>query len=232
MAEEQQPNNPEGEPERRHVSARVPDSIGSGVFASSTVVMAAAHELVLDFLQTLVQPHQLVARVIVPWPTVPQLVVALRQNLAKYDSRFGRKHSVGEEHIHVDNPAREDSTAEPVEQREQQSIGQKDLGAAVPAQQAGGTSDPPSPSEDKPQIVTRQVRAQSFYDELRLDDELLRGHYSNGAMINHTQFEFKIDFLMTLVPHPIVTARVFLSEPQVRRLLAAIEENEGRRRRS
>ncbi len=264
MADEQQPKYSRDEPPRTHVSARVPDSIGLGVFASTTVVMATPHELVLDFLQILIQPHQLVSRVIVPWPTVPQLIVALRQDLGKYDARFRRSDlvTVDKKHLkkateQVPSPATPD---DPVEQSRQPGIPgnalpvQSTFESASPSPAASNPPEsdppasnppasnppasgspvplPPSPGGDKPVIVTRQVRAQSFYDELRLDNEVLRGNYANGAMINHTEFEFKIDFLTTLAPHPVVTARIFLAEPQVRRLLAAIEENEGRRRRS
>ena len=253
---------PGGQQPRQHVSARVPESIGAGVFASATVVMATGQELVLDFLQTLVQPHQVVSRVIVPWPTVPQLIVALRQNLEKFDNRFRQpmvvegQQKVVEASLVDQDPvvdetveaqsrdADEDEKANPGEisnadeskeapvEASRQPIAQEGQGVAVPARQTGETNPRPvqKPADDMPK-GTRQVAAKSFYEDLKLDDEILRGHYSNGAMINHTEFEFKIDFLTTLAPHPIVTARIFLSEPQVRRLLMSIEENESRRRR-
>ncbi len=76
----------------------------------------------------------------------------------------------------------------------------------------------------------RQVEAEKFYDELRIDEDILVGAYANGAMINHTEFEFKIDFICSLKPYPVVTTRIFLSAPQLRRLLDSLEEHDAKRR--
>ncbi len=73
---------------------------------------------------------------------------------------------------------------------------------------------PPQPA--KPQT------AQELYDELKLPDSLLSGAYANGVMIGHTASEFKLDFLTNLFPHSAVSARVYLSAPQVPRLLDSL----------
>lgn len=75
---------------------------------------------------------------------------------------------------------------------------------------------PPSTPPAKPQT------AQEVYDELKLPDEMLSGSYANGVMIGHTASEFKLDFLTNLFPHSAVSCRVYLSAPQVPRLLESL----------
>lgn len=69
----------------------------------------------------------------------------------------------------------------------------------------------------------RQPSAQEIYDELKLSDDLLAGAYANGVMIGHTPSEFKFDFLTNLFPTSAVSARVFMSVPQVPRLLQSLQ---------
>ena len=75
---------------------------------------------------------------------------------------------------------------------------------------------PKNPTPAKPQS------AQEVYDELKLPDELLSGAYANGVMIGHSASEFKLDFLTNLFPHSAVSCRVYLSAPQVPRLLDSL----------
>jgi hypothetical protein len=76
---------------------------------------------------------------------------------------------------------------------------------------------PKGPPPSKPQT------AQEVYDELKIPDHVLSGSYANGVMIGHTASEFKLDFLSNLFPHSAVSARVFLSSPQVPRLLESLD---------
>lgn len=80
----------------------------------------------------------------------------------------------------------------------------------------------PPPELPKPQQPAKPQSAQELYDELKLPDSLLSGSYSNGVMIGHTASEFKLDFLTNLFPHSAVSARVYLSAPQVPRLLDSL----------
>ena len=86
---------PEGQPpqhqELRHsqVSARVPEQVGLGVFCTGVIVIQSAHEFVLDFLQNLVQPHRIAARVVLPPSVVPLFVAALQENVQKFQHTFG-----------------------------------------------------------------------------------------------------------------------------------------------
>ncbi len=73
----------------RHVSARVPESVGTGVLSTGVIVMTGANEFVVDFIQGLGQPAQVVARVVVPHSVMPQFVDALKRNLEIYKQRYG-----------------------------------------------------------------------------------------------------------------------------------------------
>src|SRR4051812_3258483 len=72
------------------VTARVPDRIARGVFSTGVIVIDGPFEFVLDFVMGLVQPRQVVARVVMSPVVVEQFVNAIRDNVAKYESRFGK----------------------------------------------------------------------------------------------------------------------------------------------
>ncbi len=78
------------------------------------------------------------------------------------------------------------------------------------------------PELPRPQPGAKQPTAQEIYDELKMPDTLLSGAYANGVMIGHTASEFKLDFLTNLFPHSAVSARVFLSAPQIPRILESL----------
>lgn len=71
------------------VSARVPANVGKGVFSTGAVVFDGAHEFVIDFLVRLGSPHQVAARVVLPHVVFSQYISALRDNVRKYEQRFG-----------------------------------------------------------------------------------------------------------------------------------------------
>jgi hypothetical protein len=81
----------------------------------------------------------------------------------------------------------------------------------------------PPPVLPKGSPPAKPQTAQEIYDELKIPDTILSGSYANGVMIGHTASEFKLDFLSNLFPHSAVSARVFLSAPQVPRLLESLD---------
>jgi hypothetical protein len=83
------PNLTSQEFQHTPVGARVPEKVGRGVFSTGVLVLQGAHEFVLDFVQGMVQPRQLVARVLLPPSVVPSLLNALRENLNLYQNQFG-----------------------------------------------------------------------------------------------------------------------------------------------
>lgn len=74
---------------------------------------------------------------------------------------------------------------------------------------------PPLPKPQNP----RQPTIQEIYDELKLPDELMGGCYSNTLMVGHSASEFVLDFITNFYPKAAVGSRVFLSAPQIPRLL-------------
>jgi hypothetical protein len=71
------------------VSARVPERLARGVLSTSVLILDSRHDFVLDFLQGLTRPHQIVARVIVVPRMLEQFISTLQDNLAKYAQTFG-----------------------------------------------------------------------------------------------------------------------------------------------
>ena len=86
--DDQPPQKPQP-PQPQHMSARVPERVGSGTFSTGVLVMTGNSEFVLDFVQNLGQPAQIAARVVMPHSTMPQFIQALQTNLDLYTKRFG-----------------------------------------------------------------------------------------------------------------------------------------------
>jgi hypothetical protein len=70
-------------------TARVPDAVGRGLFSTGAIVMHGAHDVLIDFIQSLAPPRRVVARVVLPPTVLPLFVAALEDNLAKYAHAFG-----------------------------------------------------------------------------------------------------------------------------------------------
>ncbi|MEM7482370.1 MAG: DUF3467 domain-containing protein [Acidobacteriota bacterium] len=60
---------------------------------------------------------------------------------------------------------------------------------------------------------------------VKIDDEELKGRYSNLLRITHTREEFYLDFINLVPPQGIVTARVVANPGHVKRILSAIQKN-------
>lgn len=60
-----------------------------GVFSTGVIVITGPTEFVIDFIQNIGPPAQVVARVVLPHAVMPQLVDALRTNWDMYVKRFG-----------------------------------------------------------------------------------------------------------------------------------------------
>jgi hypothetical protein len=77
------------EVQHANVAARVPEKVARGVFSTGILVLNWHSEFVLDFVLRLSQPHQVVARVVVPTSFLPRLLASLRENLDIYRKAFG-----------------------------------------------------------------------------------------------------------------------------------------------
>ncbi|MGE5611789.1 MAG: DUF3467 domain-containing protein [Bacillota bacterium] len=88
-----QPKNEPGtfSQEYRHqpISARVPERVSRGVMSTGVLVLDSPNEFVLDFMQGLTRPFQVVSRIVLTPTVMEQFVHAVRDNLSKYESRFG-----------------------------------------------------------------------------------------------------------------------------------------------
>jgi hypothetical protein len=71
------------------VSARVPERVARGVMTTGVIVLDSPNEFVLDFLQGLSRPPQIVARVVLPPQVMFSFVASLKDNLGKFSERFG-----------------------------------------------------------------------------------------------------------------------------------------------
>lgn len=73
----------------QQVTARVPEKVGRGVFSTGALVLQGPHEFVIDFVIRIAMPHQVAARIVLPFSLIPSLIQALRENLSNYQKRFG-----------------------------------------------------------------------------------------------------------------------------------------------
>lgn len=71
------------------VSARVTERVARGVMTTGVIVLDSPNEFVLDFLQSLSRPPQVVARVVLPPQVMYSFVASLKENLNAFSQRFG-----------------------------------------------------------------------------------------------------------------------------------------------
>jgi Protein of unknown function (DUF3467) len=71
------------------VAARVPEKVSKGIFCTGQVILDGPKEFVIDFLQGLTRPFQVVQRVVMTPDTVKELTGALQQNLDMYAKQYG-----------------------------------------------------------------------------------------------------------------------------------------------
>lgn len=68
----------------------------------------------------------------------------------------------------------------------------------------------------------RRPNIQEVYDNLKLPDEQLSGAYANAVRIGHSPSEFCMDFITRFFPTASVSARVYMTPPQVARLVESL----------
>jgi hypothetical protein len=71
------------------VAARVPERVARGIFCTGQVILDGPKEFVVDFLQGLTRPYQVVSRVVLTPATATELAEALRRNIDLYTKQFG-----------------------------------------------------------------------------------------------------------------------------------------------
>jgi hypothetical protein len=163
-----------------NLSARVPEKVARGVFATGAFVLQAQTEFAIDFVLRMNQPHQVVARVFLPISLVPRIIDTLKVNLDKYRQTHG--------------PAPAAATANPA--------------AGAPA-----AANP-----------TTTVNVDEVYQDLKMSEDVMCGAYANALLVVHNASEFCLDFIVNVYPRAVITARIFMSAPQVPILLASITQ--------
>ena len=73
----------------------------------------------------------------------------------------------------------------------------------------------PPPAMPLPPPPAKAPSIDDIYDGLKIADDALGGVYANAAQVSHSPAEFCFDFITDFYPRAAVTARVFLSAPQV-----------------
>ena len=63
---EENPEQPVQQIQHSSATARIPDEIGRGVFATAVIVLHGPNEYTIDFIQSLARPNRVAARIILP----------------------------------------------------------------------------------------------------------------------------------------------------------------------
>ncbi len=195
-----------GSVQANSVAARVSERASRGVFSTGVIILTGGNEFIVDFVQNLGSPTTVVSRVVIPHGAMGRIIDAIERNVEGHEDRFGpiTDGITGEnsaEKLEVSEVPRE---IMPEELSSEQLVGIGELSAA-------GTA------------VNNEPSASDIYDDIRLESEVESGVYANALMIGHSASEFKLDFIANLYPKSIVTTRVFLSSPQLMRVLHSMK---------
>lgn len=241
------------DPSEQPIRARVPDHVSAGTFSTGVIVMTAQTEFILDFVQNLGRPHQIISRVVMPHNVLPQLVDALQRNIELYRNRWGELPQTGMTKnepppgpLPFESPGsapakgakQSQNLASGAAHAESQPAGGPGAGNAAgggssgPAttsaagSDAGGSAvegDAPAGGGGQNSPSNRQTSVQDIYDDLKIRDEMLSGAYANAVMIGHGPHEFSFDFITNFYPNSAVSARVFLAAGQIPRLYESLK---------
>jgi len=226
------PSSPDDRPDPNEkstaVRARVPDHIHRGVFSTGAIVMSGTNEFVIDFVQNLGRPFQVVSRVVLPHAVMPQFVDALGKNIELFRQRFGPLPTVTQrsEQITIGPaPLQSPSPTTPLTSHPQAaSPTTHNADPANPTPSTTASTAAPGVPGSPNQPVTppaaganapRRLSPQEIYDELKIRDDVLSGCYANAVMIGHGPYEFSFDFITNFFPQSAVSSRVFVSSGQV-----------------
>ena len=66
---------------------------------------------------------------------------------------------------------------------------------------------------------------EEIYQDLKISEDVMVGSYTNAVMVLHSATEFCLEFIAQFYPRSIITARVFLSAPQVPVLLNTLNQS-------
>jgi hypothetical protein len=213
----------------RPVSALVPEQISRGVFSTGVIAITGNTEFVLDFVLIVGTPSTVVSRVICTHEALRRIVAAIRRNVEAFSGRVGGTESEVRVALDQHPPPAATNASRGEHQQIPDSIGTEQfVGASIPVSDDANkrlSSPRESPEEegsDRKSNATKQ-NPLDLYDDIIVPDEVQVGVYANGLIIGHTNAEFKLDFVSNLFPKSVVTSRIFMSAPQLVRLLDTLE---------
>jgi hypothetical protein len=195
------PDNPEGQDEPYHqqvqhqsLSARLPESLGAGVFCTSSLIVESGDMFLIDFVNGSAPPVRLVARVVVTPLTMQQFLSALNQSCEK--ARAARRQ---------DRPS--EATGQPP------GVGTETVSAAA---SAGG--------KPAGAAAAGQRSVEDIYNELKFTDDVPCGAFANTVIIRHSVDEVLFDFISNYFPRAVVTCRVAMATSRVERFRRSLED--------
>jgi hypothetical protein len=196
------------------LTARVPDAVAAGVFATGAIVLQSPTEVMVDFVQGVANPRRIGVRVVMPPAVAIQFAEALRVNLGIYEATFGRQPKEPEP---VPPPG---SAGTPREALEVSDAGPRGEGGGAAADEADRDEASRSASS-----AAHQPPIADAYDQLKATDDVLGGAYANTVTISHTGSEFHFDFINRCFPRSIVNARVYMAAPRAPALLESLKRS-------
>lgn len=217
MTDEPNPEQPLQQIQHSSATARIPDEVGRGVFATAVIVLHGANEYTIDFVQSLARPNRVAARVILPPAVASQFVIALEQAIEKYTASYGQPPR---------EPRSPQAAVAPPPQPAEAAAGG---GQAGGSQASGGQADggQAAGGQPAPRPAPQPAPIADIYENLKLPDDMLGGVYANMASISHTASEFCFDFIAQFFPRSAVTARVYMAAPRVPELLGSLKRSIG-----
>jgi hypothetical protein len=201
------------------VSARVPAGVSGGVFATGVIVLHSASEVMVDFVQGIVNPRQIGVRVVMATTVAVQFVGALEENLGLYETTFGVR-------PREPLPAAAASAAAGSPAAVPASdVGSQSVGSPSGGGQSGASNPAAAPESGGGSAAAPQQPIADAYSQLKVTDEVLGGAYANTVTISHTGSEFHFDFINRGFPRSVVTARVYMAAPRVPSLLDSLKRS-------
>jgi hypothetical protein len=212
------------------VSALVPEQVSRGVFSTGVIAITGNTEFVLDFVLNIGTPSTVVSRVICTHESLRKIVAAIQRNVEAFTSRVSAiDPSVRPQLLRRTSPLTA-SQSDADDGNIPETIGMEQfVGASIPVPinpteaQASSEGTPEESGSDDLRLSTNKPNALDLYDDITVSDEVQVGVYANGLIIGHTDSEFKLDFVSNMFPKSVVTTRIFMSAPQLVKLLGTLE---------
>ena len=194
-----------------NVAARVPEKVARGVFATGAFVIQGPTEFAIDFVLRMNKPHQIAARVFLPFHLVPQVIGTLRASLDKHRQAHG---SAAVPHPPAPPAAPAATPANPASAAP--------VATAAPGQPAAPAAPAAAAGAASPAHGAPVVNVDEVYHDLKQSEDVMCGVYANALLIVFNASDFCLDFIVNLYPRAVVTARVFMGAAQVSILLGSL----------